>query len=502
MRVHLAHSNIRDVVHRRLLEKTDRAERDLRALYARHRADLKLFAYDGDNIGEDDFVEVYPLLPKYIELIMQITSAMRTRSSRAQGDDQAIRGLLQLLGELFRSQGLADEPVGTLITFDQIYAVQHTALDAEIQASMARIHRECEDDTSGLQVRVAKVVALLEQIQETVPTTALLVTQCLLDRLDRGNQLGPVTEALEELRRRNLISYSEKDGYKIQSTAGEEWERDRRDLNVSAEAVSEAIQGALRHLIADPERPRLQSRAFPWKGLFSDSNRHSDVVLEDPRDEAAVVVDFRFLADDERGDTIWIPRSNETALRNRLVWVCGRRNPVNECARELGKSRLMVEKYKGRRPSLPTARRHLLDLESDRADALEKRLRGVVADAFMGGTIYFRGDARQPGALGTTFALALSAAATADLPKLFPDFIGTNVTPAELLQLIARDLAGVSTKFIGELGILHIEGGRYEASCDGTAPRLIRERIETEGGLDGASLLVRFAGPPSVTPPA
>jgi 3-(3-hydroxy-phenyl)propionate hydroxylase len=36
-----------------------------------------------------------------------------------------------------------------------------------------------------------------------------------------------VRQALEELRRRNLLGYSEKTGFKIQSNAGEEWERER-----------------------------------------------------------------------------------------------------------------------------------------------------------------------------------------------------------------------------------------------------------------------------------
>jgi hypothetical protein len=57
-------------------------------------------------------VEVYPLLPGHIDLLLQITTAMRSRSRRVQGDDQAIRGLLQMLGELFRSQRLADMPQG------------------------------------------------------------------------------------------------------------------------------------------------------------------------------------------------------------------------------------------------------------------------------------------------------------------------------------------------------------------------------------------------------
>ena len=73
-----------------------------------HRPDLKLYAYGCESVTPEEFVEVYPMLPGQIDLILQITSALRTRSARAQGDDQAIRGLLQLLGELFRDQKLAD----------------------------------------------------------------------------------------------------------------------------------------------------------------------------------------------------------------------------------------------------------------------------------------------------------------------------------------------------------------------------------------------------------
>jgi hypothetical protein len=129
------------------------------------------------------------MLPEQMDLILQITTALRTRSSRAQGDDQAIRGLLQLLGELFRSQKLADTPLGSLVTLDQIYEVQQTALDSDTQASMARVLAQCDGDGDGLLVRAAKAVALLELIQETVPTDAKLVSQCLFDRVDRGNQL-------------------------------------------------------------------------------------------------------------------------------------------------------------------------------------------------------------------------------------------------------------------------------------------------------------------------
>ena len=63
---------------------------------------------------------------------------------------------------------------------------------------MARILSQCVDDTNGLMVRAAKVVALLELIQDTVPTDAKLVAQCLYDKVDRGNQVAAVADALDE----------------------------------------------------------------------------------------------------------------------------------------------------------------------------------------------------------------------------------------------------------------------------------------------------------------
>ena len=83
LRVHLAPTNIRDVVHRRLLEKTPDGAAQLRELFARYRADLKLYAYGCEETTAEEFVDVYPLLPGQIELILQITTVLRTRSSRA-----------------------------------------------------------------------------------------------------------------------------------------------------------------------------------------------------------------------------------------------------------------------------------------------------------------------------------------------------------------------------------------------------------------------------------
>ena len=498
LRVHLAATNIRDVVHKRLLQKKPAEEQRLRTLFEAHRSDLKLFAYGCEAVTAEDFVETYPLLPGHIDLLLQITTALRTRSTRAQGDSHAIRGLLQLLGSLFVGQGLADAPVGALVTLEHIYEVQHTALDSDVQASMARILSSSSTDESGLLVRVAKVVALLEQIQEAIPTDAKLVSACLYDRLDRGSQLAMITEALEELRRRNLLGYSEKTGYKIQSSAAEEWESERRDIHIARETIGETIQGALKHHLGQLDRPRLDGRPFPWAANFSDGRRFDDVALLDPRMDAPIRVDFRMLPQEERSEPNWIRRSDETALQERLIWVCGSPENMEQVAREYARSKAMLNRFVPRRDSLNAARKLLLQQENNRAeDELEPALRAAVAAAWMAGRLYFRGRPYTPNDHGAAFTTALQAVGARVLPEIYRHFVGTEVLPAELLLFMDDVLTAPPVKFLPDgLGILDLDQGRYVPSCSGVVPRRVQEFIDEEGGVAGVTLLARFCGPP------
>jgi hypothetical protein len=496
LRVHLAATNIRDVVHQRLLKKTPEATALLRDRFQRHRNDLKLFAYECQNITEEDFVDVYPMLPGHIDLLLKITTALRVRSSRTQGDDQAIRGLLQLLGELFRSQKLAEEPVGRLVTLDQIYEVQHSALDSDLQSSMIGVLAYCQEKNLPLGARAAKAVALLELIQEEVPTDANLVARCLYDQLDRGSHEAEVKAALEQLRRDNKLGYSEKQGYKIQSTAGEEWERDRRDISVAPDEYIALVQEALRYLVSQPARPTLEGRSFPWMAYFSDGHRADDVVLLEARDPGNVTVDLRMLAAAERDRTIWVSRSDEGVSRNRIVWVAGDPADLVNEARQYGRSLAMVSRYKPRRDSLTRDRQRLLLEEEANAEDRERLLREAVDAAWIAGTIYFRGRVVEARELGTSFAVVLAAASSRFLPDLYPSFLPTQVSPTELLQLLDPTLHAPSSKFTNDLGILSVDGGKYVPSCHGVAPQRVMELIDQEQGVGGGVLLSEFGGPP------
>jgi hypothetical protein len=333
-------------------------------------------------------------------------------------------------------------------------------------------------------------------IQEKIPTTAELVASCLYDRLGRESQIDAVTQALEGLRGANLIGYSEKLGYKIQSSAGQEWQRERGDVAVPAEAYGELICGKLKLLVAEPTAPKLKSRAFPWGALYSDHRKASDARVKNPDDDA-VTVDFRYVKTDEQHSPEWIKRTNEEPLVNRIVWVVGDPGQVDHLARELFRSQKMVARYNDRRASLTRDKQRLLLEEEARAEDLEGELKDAVAAAFYGGTMYFRSRPVAPRDLGGAFATALGVMGNRVLPDLYPHFTEIAVSAAELKQLLEPTLSGPSAKFLdGGLGILSLDAGKYVPTCAGPVPARVLQTIEAQGGTTGQILLSTFARPP------
>ena len=178
--------------------------------------------------------------------------------------------------------------------------------------------------------------------------------------------------------------------------------------------------------------------------------------------------------------------------------MAGRRDRgIEDVARQLARSDQMLERHRPRRESLTREKQLLLIEEEASFEEFEGRVRAAVQEAFLEGTAYFRGQPFRPRDLGSAFGTALGAMAMRVLPDLYPHFSEIAVSPAELNQLLERELTGPSTKFMdGGLGILSLDAGSYVASCAGVYPTRIAHEIEQNGGLSGQALVGTFVSPP------
>ncbi len=405
LRVHLGFANIRDVVHKRLLRKKKLAETEIGEHFDEHRPDLALHAYKGELIERSDFIEVYPLLPGHFELILEITSGLRDRSSRTQGDAYAIRGLLQLLGDLFRDKQLGRMEMGRLVTLDLIYDVLGSAIGTDIQQTIHLALEFAKTQNNPLLERVLKAVALLEVVQRREKTTPELVARALYEKLGQGNVQPAVEQALDTLRGQGFLGFSDQHGYKIESSAGQEWQREREAYSPSAEQRSARIVTALGHLIDDTDKAKLEKTPLPWLALFSDGVSSKEARIRDDRKPTVVAVDLHATKGEDRG--AWIARSDTGANRDRIIWVTENLDDMRHAALSLERSARMVSGYEGRATTLPEDKQRLLIEERNRRDAAESELRRAVDAALMGGQLFFRGRTQDPRAYGQSFTDAL-----------------------------------------------------------------------------------------------
>jgi hypothetical protein len=496
LRVHLGVTNIRDVVHKRLLRKKKLVEGDLKDLFEQHRHDLALHAFKGDEISSQDFIEVYPMLLGHVQLLLDITTGLRSRSRRTQGDSHAIRGLLQLLGDLFREKQLARYEVGHLLTLDLIFDVLLSALDADVQMTLARALDLASKQGDLLMARVVKAVAMLELAQDTLKkVTAELVARCLYQRLGQGNQLPEVQKALDALAGESLIAYSEQSGYKIESSAGQEWQKDRDGYAPSPELQSKAIQSALGELLKEAESPSLGKLELPWLAFFSDSYGSRDARIRDERRHTIMTVDFQLAKGDPDS---WGALSDDAAHHDRILWVVGDLDGPREAARRVLRSTKIIEDRGRNAATLTDDRQRLLMEERNRLVASQRDLADAVRTAFLQGQFYFRARPFTPKDFGQTFEAALTAFGNRIAAELYPHPTTDAVSDKDILYLIEnRELAAPPPVFGPDrLGILSLDAGRYEATCAGRVPTQVLEYVKENPGVTGTTVLAHFGAPP------
>ena len=146
LQVHLEPSDISEVTSRRVLAKNAGAEQTLGALFEANRgrlvqntrvqADIRL-----PDVARQSFVDLYPLLPYQIELIIQIVSGLRTQSGASRHVGGANRTIIKLAQQLLINPQtrLASQDVGALVRLDHVYDLVEGNISSDIRAKIASI---------------------------------------------------------------------------------------------------------------------------------------------------------------------------------------------------------------------------------------------------------------------------------------------------------------------------------------------------------------------------
>jgi hypothetical protein len=485
--IHLEPSDISEVTSKRVLSKNAAAQDALGKLFDAHRgrladntllkADIKLPA-----LTRDAFVDLYPLLPYQIDLIIQVVSGLRTQGGAGKHVGGANRTIIKLAQQLLINPAvnLAGQPIGALARLDQIYDLVEGNIGSDIRSKISALPRRVDHPMAQ---PVAKVICLLQYVK-SVHRTAENIAAALHPSVTADSQLAAVREALRLLEAAHEVRLGD-DGYRIPTPAEDGWEQIRSSLRPrpgdSHRLQSEVLAGFWQ---PQPSQTLCETKAF--KAGLAIHGREVE-----PGD---MLFDMHFAEEGKAfSDLAAELRRRSQQERKCVFWAVALNDAIDQRTVELHRSREMLSRKE--REARTADEATLIAEEKIRARRHLDELRGLLKAACLAGSVYFRGNDRSPGDRAADVGRAASEILGPVLLDIFDRFKDAAARASDLKKgcdtlLTADSLAGLPAVF-SALGLLRSEHGRAVFETETGPLQEVLNRI-TERANYGESPSGRF----------
>lgn len=470
--VHLEPSDISEVTSRRVLAKNAAAETLLRQLYTASSARLgALTRVSADitlpELSAERFIDLYPLLPYQVDLIIQIVSGLRTQGGSTRHVGGANRTIIKLAQQLLIHEhtALAAANVGQLVRLDQIYDLVQGNIASEIRSKISDISSKVHHDYAQ---KVAKTICLLQFVQ-SVHRTAENIAACLHPTIDADSVLPQVKDALAKLEAAHQVRQSEGQ-YRIPTPAEDDWETTRASISPKQGDIHR-IHAKIVEGLWEPRPSYNLSGARLFKaGLVLNGRTLIDEDM--PVHLALAEAGKNFDAE------VTLARTRSQTERAQIFWVAAFDQQIDRLTVEIHRSREILDrKERSARTKDETA---LVSEEKTQLSKNEGELKNLLRKAILAGNAFFRGNARDPDQNAAGVSQAASALLSKALPEVYDRFAdgAATVTSKDLDALLATDnLRGLPQVFT-QLKLLVDRKGQPAFATEAGALKEILDRID------------------------
>ena len=474
LQVHLEPSDISEVTSKRVLTKNALAQKLLGELFDQHRgrfteqtrltADIKL-----PDLTRDSFIDLYPLLPYQIDLIIQVVSGLRTHGGASKHVGGANRTIIKLAQQLLINPAvnLAEQPIGSVARLDQVYDLVEGNIGSEVRAKISAISKELEHP---LAQPVAKVICLLQYVK-SVHRTAENISAALHPGVAVDSQLAAVKDALRQLEAANKVRMGD-DGYRIPTPAEDDWERIRNGISpkpgdahrIYSEVLAAFWQPQPSHTLFETKTFKAGLSIHGREIVGGDMMFHVQLAeVGGPYQELAT--ELRARSQQERKNVFWAIALNDVVDRETV---------------ELFRSKeMLARKEREAKTADETA---LIGEEKIRQRRHQDELRRLIKTSCLAGSVSFRGNDRSPDDRAVDMGKSAAYILSDVLPEVFDRFKEAAAKAADVKKgvdalLTAENLQGLPSVFT-TLGLLRDEKGKTVFRVESGALAEVLARIE------------------------
>jgi hypothetical protein len=456
IQVHLDPSDIAEVTSKRVLQKDAKAEATLGKLYDDNRARLDVNSRISADVrlpslSREGFVDLYPLLPYQIDLVIDIVSGLRLQGGASRHVGGANRTIIKLAQQLLINPAteIAEMDVGSLVRLDQVYDLISGNISSDIRQKIESIPARVRHP---LAQSVAKVVCLF-QFVKTVHRTPENIAAALVAGVDADSPLVAVRDALGELEKSQFVRQGD-DGYRIPTPAEDDWDKTRQGIAPRRADERQMLSATISEFWSPQPEFNLGDTKLFRAGLMVDGVEkvsgeiYFHLQLGDNAEGAAIDAEaLRTRSQNERDRVFWSVALDEDIIRE---------------ARESYRSDEMIKtKARGAATADETK---LIAEEKARQRRSQQELQRRLRAACLSGKIYFQGNDRSPGGGATDLRKAATAVLSQALPTVYDRFREASAKRQDITNgvkalLTDENLNGLP-KVFAELGLIRDEGGK------------------------------------------
>ncbi len=275
-RLSLSSSSADEVIQKRILLKTDEAERSLEQLYNANDSVLRnLFSFSNavrDIKGYSDaseFAGDFPFVPYQFILLQKVFAEIRKHGNSGKHLSGGERSMLSGFQEA--AQKIEDKDEYALAPFYLFYDTVHGFLDSSIQRVIVRCERAAAAG-SGIEPQDADVLKLLylvrylDDVKATLDNIVILMADDI--RMDKINKREEVQGSLERLLGQNYIGCTG-EIYNFLTDEEQDVQREIKNTPVSAADIADTINKIIFGDIYDKSKVRCSEGEGRYDFAFS-----------------------------------------------------------------------------------------------------------------------------------------------------------------------------------------------------------------------------------------
>lgn len=240
----LTSSSVDEVIEKRLLTKTDEANKTLDQVYENNEATLKnLYSFDTEVkdikgfSSDDEFKRIFPFIPYQFTIMQKVFNEIRKHGHAGKHQSSGERSMLNGFQE--SAQDIEEKDELSLVPMYEFYGTLHSFLDTSVRSVIERAEKAANNN-NGLtkeDVNLLKLLYLVRYIDD-IKSNIENLTILMADRIDidKIKLRESVKESLDRLIKQNYIARNG-DIYQFLTNEEQDIAREISNTNVDTAGV-------------------------------------------------------------------------------------------------------------------------------------------------------------------------------------------------------------------------------------------------------------------------